>query len=1129
MAYTERNSLRRIPETRSLFGRSPIIWRVLALLAVIFLLPIFVVAQSTNGAIEGIVQDASQGVLPGAAISAANVATSVVYKATSNASGNYTIPFVPPGEYLVQATMTGFSTLKQAGVTVQVNQTVKLDLTLQAGSIDQTITVTDTPPPIDTQSGTVATLINSATVTQLPLNGRNVYALEGLVPGAAPDNTGRIRFNGIRSRSNEVLVDGVSQVPPETRSDPVSPPPIDSIEEFRLATSGYTAEFGSAAGGLINVATKSGTNKVHGTLWEFLRNDVLNTANYFTPAGQTKPVLRQNQFGAAVGGPVVIRHLYNGRDKTFFFADYEGLRIRTQSVFNVTVPTQAMQNGDLSAFLGVPIGTDALGNTIYQGQIYDPTTTRKVNGVTVRDPFINNMIPKNKFSGVAVGLLKYYPAPTNSALSQNLQNKTSTGSNTNRYDIRVDENISAKNRVFARWSDYRSSPLTSVPFRGAAGDFISDNGEQRSLSTSFITTLSPNLFNEARGLFLQSKTNNIPYLSDQPVAQNLGIGGIATQAGLPDIDISNVQQIGSSASGTFLQDNQRMFVIMDNVSILRGKQSIKAGMEIRFYRLKIFQPSFLNGYFAFRSGETSAPGTLSSKTGNAFASFLLGQADSTQYTQVDPGQEVNGEYYGEFFQDDWRATKRLTLNLGLRYEINSRLADKRGFSSTFDTKTQTVLAGPARPVPPLALSNFAPRVGLAYDVMGDQSMLVRAGFGMFYSPITGNGGNPLNGVPKFPYAFTSNAPSPDSITPVSTLSTGPVIQPSYPIGSPQLGYGTAVQIQSTNTAPYAYQWNLGIERALGKSLVADISYVATAAHKFDIGRLNYENVDQVPYSVAKQAAIAQGTNTPNTSALLPYPNFTQVQYINPRWGNSIYNSLQLKLEQRVRWGLSYLLSYTWAKYTDNGAESYNSLGGDWITDIYNPRLDRSDSTAEIPQRFVASYVWDLPFGHGLHYNMSRAVDAFAGGWQISGLATIQDGQPVDVEQSNITSSTFSLIQRPNLIGNPILHSGKTIQRFFNTSAFSAAAPQSVGTSPRNPVRSPGLTDFDLAVMKNWHLHETNVLQFRMEAFNLTNSPPFILQTRTTYNPGLTLAQQSFGQITSAGSGRVLQAALKFFF
>jgi hypothetical protein len=1089
-------------------------------------------AQSTNGGINGTVEDSTLSALPGAAVTATNVATGIDYKATSNASGYYTIPFVPPGNYDLQATMQGFSTLKRSGVTVQVNQTVHLDLVLQTGSVSQTVLVTAAAPAIDTQSASVATVIGNQNVTQLPLNGRNVYSLEVLVPGAAPDNTGRIRFDGVRSRSNEILVDGVSQVPPETRSDPVSPPPVDSIDEFRIATSGYTAEFGSAAGGLINVATKAGTNSAHGDVWEFLRNDVLNTKNYFTPAGHAKPILRQNQFGGTVGGPVYIPRLYNGHDKTFFFADYEGSRIRTQSVFNVTVPTQAMRGGDLSAFLGPQIGQDNNGNPILQGQLYDPATTLTVNGTKVRDPFVGNIIPSGRIDGVAQKLLNYYPKPTNGALSSNLQNATSTGSDTNRYDIRIDDNISAKNRLFGRWSDYRSTPLSSVPFLGATGTFASNKGQQRSLSTSFITTLSASLFNEARGLFLQSKTNNIPYLGNQNVAQSLGIANITNLAGLPAIDISSIQQLGNSASGSWLQDNQRMLVLMDNVTFLHGKNSMKAGTEVRFYRMKIFQPTYYNGYFGFRSGETADPGTLSTKTGNAFGSFLLGDADSTQYTEVDPGQEVNGEYYSGFFQDDLQETKRLMLNLGLRYEVNSRLADKRGLSSTFDPVTQRVLAGAARPNPPLALTNVAPRFGLAFDVFGDSSMLVRAGFGMFYSPITGAGGNPLNGVSKFPYEFTSIATSPDSITPVSTLSAGPVLLPQYSVTSPNLGFGGNVQIQAPNTAPYVYQWNLGIEHTLGRSLVADVSYVGSASHKFDIGRLNYENMNQVPYSVAKQAAIDQGTTNPNTANLRPYPNFNYVEAINPTWGNSFYNSLQLKLEQRVRWGISYLVSYTWAKYIDNGSESYNFLGGSWAADIYNLRLERADSTAEIPQHLVASYVWELPFGRGRTFHMNGLLDAIAGQWQISGLVIAQNGQPVDVEQSTITSSTYSLIQRPNLSGNPILHSGRRVSRWFNTSVFSAAAPQSIGTSPRNPIRSPGLTDADMALVKNWHVHDASpatTVEFRVEAFNLTNTPPLILQTRTTYNPSLSLSQQSFGQITSAGNGRILQAALKVHF
>jgi hypothetical protein len=1102
----------------------------LALLCQIALVPLR--AQSTNGVIDGTIEDATQATLAGASVTATNVATSVHYKATSNQLGYYTIPFVPPGQYTIEATLRGFRTLERTGVVVQVNETAHLNLVLQAGSVAETVTVTGAAPVIDTEQSSVADVVSHRAVVGLPLNGRNVYSLEELMPGAAPDNVGLFRFNGVRARSNEILVDGVSQIPPETRSAPISPPPIDAIDEFRIATSGYTAEFGSAAGGIINVATKAGTNSVHGDAWEFLRNDVLNTANYFTPAGQKKPILRQNQFGGTIGGPVWLPRIYNGHDKTFFFADYEGVRIRSQKVFDVTVPTTAERGGDLSAFLGPQAGTDGSGNPIYKGEIFDPSSTQTVNGVSVRTPFAGNIIPPDRIDPVAKALLAYYPSPSNQALSNNLQNATSTGSNTDRYDIRVDENISSRNRVFGRWSNYTSNPLQSVPFRGAAGDFDSDTGYQRSLSTSFITTISSSLFNEARGLFLQAKTNNIPYLHNENIAQTLGIGNITNQAGLPEIDTSSIQQLGNSASGSWLVDNQRMFDVIDNLTYLHGKNNMKAGIEIRFYRLKNFQPSFDNGYFAFRSSQTAEPGTLSTTTGNAFASFLLGEAYETQYTETDPGQIASEEYYGGFFQDDRKETNRLTLNLGLRYEVNSRITPKHGYSSTFDIATGKVLAGAARPIPSLDLANIAPRVGLAYDVFGNSSMLIRSGFGIFYSPITGMGGNPLNGLPKFPYAFTSTVVSPDTITPVSTLSAGPVLLPTYPIDSPQLGYGAAVQIQSKNTAPYVYQWNLGIEHTIGRYTAVDVSYVGSASHKFDIGRLNYENIDQVPYSVAKQAAIDQNTINPNTQSLLPWPNFQQVQYLNPRWGNSFYNSLQLQVQQHMHGGFTYMIAYTFAKYIDNGSESYNSLGGDWAQDVYNLRLERADSTAEIPQHFAASYNWDLPFGSGRAFPVHGLLDSIVGGWQINGIVIAQDGQPVDVEQSTITSSTYSLLQRPNLNGNPILHSSRSVAKWFNTSAFSAAAPQSIGTSPRNPLRSPGLTDADMALVKSWHVHDASsatAVDFRLEGFNITNTPPLVLATRTTYNPSLTLAQQSFGQITTANAGRVLQVALKVHF
>lgn len=1087
-------------------------------------------AQSTNSQINGQVTDESGAAVPGSKIIATNVGTGIDYEATSDQSGLYNIPLMPPGDYRIDVNTPHFRSVSRSGVKLDVSQTVKLDFKLQVGSNTETISVTEAAPVIDTESGSVSTVIDNRKVTQLPLNGRNIYSLNALVPGAAPDNTGRIRFNGTRVRSNEVLVDGVTQVPPETRSDPVSPPPVDSVDEFKIASSSYSAEFGSAAGGLINVATKAGTNEFHGTLWEFFRNDKLNTRNFFTPATQKKPVLRQNQFGAAGGGPVLIPRVYNGRNRSFFFADFEKTYTRSQTIYNVTVPTAAMRSGNLSQYLGRVIGTDALGNSVAQGQIYDPATTRTAGGATVRTPFAGNQIPLTRLDPIALKLLGYYPNPTNGNLAQNYQTASSSGTTLYRYDIRGDENISSNNRIFGRWSDYHSTPIAAIPFTGASGAFQQNLGLQRSLTLSWISTVSSSTFNELRGSFLQAKTNNIPYLAGQNIAGQLGIPGITNNAGLPAIDISSIQQIGNGASGGYLQDNQRVFSIIDNVSIIRGRHSITTGGEIRFYRLANFQPSYYNGYFGFRSAETSLPGSLSSSTGNAFASFLLGVADSTQYTVKDPGQMVNGETYGAYVQDDWKVTGRLTLNLGIRYDLNTRLQDKRGYSSTFDFATGKVLAGPAQYLPPLATKNFAPRFGFAYDLSGKQTTVVRGGYGIFFAPIVGGGGNPLNGVSKFPFEFTSTGTSSSGITPASTFAQGPVILPQYSLDDPKLGFGGNVAAQAPNTAPYVEQWNIGVEHTIANSLVFGAAYVGSGGHKWDTGRLNYINVNQVPYPVAQQAGVAQRTLNPNTANLRPYPNFNYVELLNPRYGNSSYNSLQLKLEQRFRGGVNFLISYTWAKYIDNGSEAYNSLGGSWPADVYNLRLERADSTAEVPHRFVASYVWDLPFGAGRHFGLHGWANAIAGGWQLSGICTIQDGQPVDVEQSTITADTYTLLQRPNILGNPNLPSdARTIGRWFDTSMFAAAVPLHVGTSPRNPIRAPGLTNFDGALHKMWGFGEKRSAEFRFEAFNFTNTPPLILQTRTTYNPNLALTSQSFGQITSAGDGRILQLALKVHF
>lgn len=1102
---------------------------VFSLVSLVLTSPSF--AQGVGvGSITGIASDSSGAVIAGVQIDVRNIATGVIISATSNPQGNYLIPNLIPGLYELTAAVQGFKKYVRTGLQVQVGETLRIDPALEVGNVTESVQVSAAAPLVQTESGSRGEVLDNRQITQLPLSGRNVYNLTALVPGSAPDNSGRVRINGARARSNEFLVDGVTQVNPETRADPIAPPPVDSIEEVKVFTNSYAAEYGNAAGGLVNVATKSGTNEYHVTLWEFLRNDALNTRNFFAPPTQKKPVLRQNQFGAAGGGPVSLPGIYDGRNRTFFFADYEGWRVRRQSVFNVTVPTVSMRAGDLSSLLGPVIGTDSLGREVRQGQIYDPFSERSANGVLVRDPVVNNILTpalRARLDPAATRALTLYPSPTEAGLNaQNFRRATSTGDDWNRFDLRLDHIIASKHRIFGRYSDYSADSLPNAAFSGAQGDFQTNANKQRSVTASWTGTFASNLLNEFRFAWLDRVTNREPYLAGRNVASDLGIPGIATEAGVPNIDISGFQALGGNFSGGYLIGEQQVYSLINHVAIITGRHSLKIGAEARLYRLENFQPNMLNGSFTFRPDQTALPGSLQGRTGNAFASFLFGLANQTQYTQKDPGQQINGDTYAAFIQDDFKLARRLTLNLGIRYDVNTRLREIRDLHSSFDLGTARVIAGKGKPEVSLDRNNFAPRIGFALDVTGNQQTVVRGGYGIFYQPIVGSGGNPLGGVPKFPFEFTSNAVS-IGVSPVTTLSAGPVLQQEFQVDDPRLGFGTNVQIQSSNLAPYVQQWNLGVEHAIGGRVLAGVAYVGSAGKKLESGRNGTINLNQVRIEDVQRASAQQNTLTPDTSRLRPYPNFNEVQSLLTRYGDSNYHSLQAKAESRMSGGLTFLLSYTWSKSIDNASEIFNFTGGSYPQDVYNLAAERAVSTADVPHRFSGAYVWDVPVGRGRAVELGRFADALLGGWQLNGITTLSSGRPVEVEQASNTSRTFSQLQRPNISGNPALsREERTLDRFFDTSVFSAAMPLTFGTSPRNPIRGPGLVNFDLAVVKQWKLGEKRAIEFRGESFNLSNTPQFILDTRTSYNPSVPLAQQSFGRITSARDGRVIQLALK---
>jgi hypothetical protein len=1083
-----------------------------------------------TGSITGIVSDATGSVLPAVKLNLKNTGTGVAIQLTSNSSGNYVFQNLIPGAYELTATNTGFKQFVAKDLRVQVGTVLRVDPILNIGDVTESITVAAGAAIVQTESGSIGQTVNNQQIVQLPLNGRNVFGLVNLVGGAAPDQAGNVRINGARARGNEYMVDGVTQVTPVHRGGIALPPPPDAIEEFKIFTNSYSAEYGNASGGTINVATRSGTNSLHGTLWEFLRNDKLNTRNFFAAPGSRNPVLRYNQFGLAVGGPVLIPKLYDGRNRTFFFSNYDAQRVRSQSVFNVTVPTAASRNGEFAEFIGPNIGTDAIGRAVLQGQLYDPFSERSVNGVAVRDPLPNNSLAglRSRLDPAAAKLMAYFPNPTETGLlAQNFRQNTASGNDYNRYETRIDHNFTPTQRLFGRYSRSRQVTLASVPFRGAGLDVDQNDNITQNIAGAWNSVFSPTFLNELRVSFLQIKPTRLPFQSGRNIAQEVGIPNVTGfNYGLPITDIAGIQTLGFS--GAVLLEDHRAFSILENLTKVRGNHTLKFGGEWRKYQIQNLQPGAPMGSFGFRTQQTGLPGAFEGRTGQPVASFLLGLVNNFSLVQQDYLLLVRPSAYSAYFQDDWKVSRRLTVNLGVRYDLNTRNVESQDRTSSLNLQTGRVLVGANKPGVPLDKNNFGPRVGFAYDVSKSQRTVLRGGYGIFYQPVQGGGSNA--GLAKFPFTFTSSgtAVGANSIT---TLSRGPILAPQFNLDDPRLGFGTSVGVEQPNLAPYVQQWNLGVEHSLNRDTVVGLAYVGSASKKLDTGTGGALNINQARIEDVRRAAVEQNTQTPNTQAVRPYPNFDGVSYFMPRYGDSNYHSMQLKFERRFSKGVSILANYTWSKSIDNGSEIFGFTGGSAPQDIYNIANERAVASGDVPHRFVSAYVFDLPFGKGRRFDIQNPVLNFlVGGFQFSGITTFQSGRPFDVTQTTNTTRAFNALMRPNTTGtNPnIPASERTLDRYFNTGAFAAAAPLAFGTSPRNPVRGPGLMNTDLALEKFFPIREQMNFEFRAEAFNMTNTPAFG-NPSGAFNPGQTLAQQAFGRITSAAAGRTFQLALKFRF
>ena len=1083
--------------------------------------------------LRGRVLDPSNAAVANARVELTESSTNLRQTTTTSTAGDYLFSHLNPGTYQLDVSADGFQHLTHTGVTVAVGETVSIDLVLSVGQDRQTVTVEGDAPLLQAGTSSIQTNIAGATVLAMPLNTRNFVQLTTLAPGVAlPPGTLLPRINGGRPRTNEYLYDGISALQPEPGQVAYFPI-LDNIQEFTVEANNVPAEFGRFNGGVVNVATRSGSNSVHGSLFWFFRNEDLNARNYFaSPAPARKPEYRRNLYGTTLGAPII-------HDRLFFFGDYQGVKQQIGVTRISTIPTLAERQG---IFTGV-------------SHIYNPATTVFTSGKYVRQPFPNDVI-NVPFDPAAKALLARFPTPTNLTAAAN--NYTRTANDTdhqNQFDVRVDGDISSRDRAFGRYSYYNEveEPVTPLPDGSGAitGSVLGTGGVvglsnvlgQQAVANE-THTFSPHLLNDFRLGYTRRGNTIVGATLGNTASAALGIPGIPTNAAfndaLPLFTFTGFQQLGPSAS-TFSQFQTAVWQTVNTVVYTRGRHAYKAGLDFRWYQLNAVSPPNPTGSFAFTTTGTNQQGVTNS--GNALASFLLGQVDTFQIDLQESRIRPRAHIQEYFFQDDWRATDRLTLNLGARWTLHFPSTEKNDQGAVFNLQTQQLdylgQNGNSRSARELHYTNVAPRVGFTY--LATPNTVVRSGFGIVF--IDQSGITTPFTTPQFPFIQNVQQKTQDSVNSAFALSSGPSVAP-IPF-TPDAGLGQSVYtVNRTAGSGYVQQWNLAVQRAITNNLSAEIAYVGS--HIVHVGipdsNLNQLTAAQLaqgsslltqvtnPYYGQLPISSSIGTKTVSQAQLLkPYPRFLNVATYRNNSGTTNYNAIQAKVEQRLSHGISFLFAYTHSKLIDDASSVFSTTvlsspnsSSLIAADTFRPYLERDSSNGDMPNVLSFSSIYDLPAGRGHSFASTGVANALLGGWTLNTIVSLQSGMPVTVTQAtnNNAFAGFAL-QRPNIIGTTSLPaSQRTPAHFFNTSAFTTAPQFVIGNASRNPVRGPAYRDLDIALVKHATLPAETNMEFRCEFFNITNTPAFS-------QPNGSFGAAAFGSITSTTTDpRVIQLAIR---
>jgi hypothetical protein len=1103
------------------------------LMVVFFLVPLSILAQTSTGAIEGTVTDNQGNVISGASVTIKQTATNLTRQATTNESGIYRFDALPVGAYELRFEASGFQRKVLTDFEISLGQVARLDISLEVGQVTEEVLVEGRAPLVEAATTTIGEVIDNRQIVELPLNGRNFLQLGLLTPGAVPNAEGGatatygtaggglgFSVGGGRDTWNNFTLDGITILEQVARTITMQPS-VDLIQEFQVVHNTYSAEVGGTPGAQVNLASKSGTNKFHGTIFEFIRNDIFDARNFFDPA--EKPAYKQNQFGGSLGGPIK-------SDRTFFFGNYEGLRVRQGLTSQTLLPTAAIRNGDLS---GINPGTG-----LPFPAIVDPQTGMAFPG---------NRIPANRIHPLSQALLDLIPLPNMQGVAPGQNNHVNLDTRRvtiDQFTVRVDHKISERNLFFARFTFFDSKQLVpfttnTVAFNPQAPPGFGDNQDDfsRNLAVGLTTILRSNLVNDLRVGYNRINNFRESVNIDRGFLDSLAIqrGAPTIQRGVPNISVPGFANLGDPDIFQPLNRLNNTFQISDAMAWTKGRHSIKFGAEYRLTLIEKDYDAISQGFFSFLDGVGSA-------TGSAWSDFLLNRPFLGIVGQgiVDSRTRVN--YLGLYFNDEFRINRRLTLTYGARYDITEPPRNRDGRVAAFNPRTGNFVVKPVNgQLPPEVNSpimqffqaafgtrfvtpeqdglpdditktdwkNLGPRLGLVYDLFGAGRTILRAAYGIYTAPreLINTQDNLTQTAP---YAFLTSE--------VDLARLGVPLPPASFEGAFLLGNSPpgGVTVNPDSIDGYVQQYTLDIQQELGKNIVFQAVYAgSTAVH------INH-------FNVVNQAL----PNLPGERR-----GFRPASGAGQFFGEAddivgTYHSLTLRVENRLSHGLSFNSFYTFSKAIDTSSSTAETGGSATIAqDSYNQRAEKGLAAFDVRHRFVTSFLYQLPIGTGHTVAGSGRLGRILEGWQVGGILTLQSGQPFTPQLLNGLSGTLAAVDRPDRIRDGNLPSGqRTPDRWFDTEAFvfppiffDALGPYSIpGDAGRNILTGPGFSNFDFNAQKLIKLTEQQTLQFRWEVFNLTNHPNFNL-------PGRLFGTPNFGRISSAKNARLMQFSLRYSF